>query len=210
MKGSQRQNPWCLRQDWFYPSAVQTSGSFSPALNLTHGERWVPREISAGAGMRITQHLCCDFCARAAVGREELPLVVADHWKKNQRSSRSWNPSATPFFAPSLAQTQLHAASFGDTLGGQGMAYKQSQQFCAPSNSCTKPRLLWPYLTWGTDLPYSSGLWGIDSRVWAAELGKEQWEWFMEPFCAQSDLGIFYLVSCTLETLFFPLFNFYE
>lgn len=32
----------------------------------------------------------------------------------------------------------------------------------------------------------------------------------MELFCAQSDLGIFYFISCTLETLFFSLFNFCE
>lgn len=86
------------------------------------------------------------------------------------------------------------------------MAYKQSQELCAPSNSCTKPRLLWPCVLEGQTFPSA---WGFGAWT-AAALGKQQWEWFMEPVCAQSVLGIFYLISCNLETLFFPLFNFCE
>lgn len=52
------------------------------------------------------------------------------------------------------------------------MAYKQSQQLSAPSNPCTKPRLLWPYLLEGQVFPTARGFGALTIAFELQHLGR--------------------------------------
>lgn len=52
------------------------------------------------------------------------------------------------------------------------MACKQSRQFCAPSNSCTKPRLLWPYLLEGQTFLTAQGFGALTAGFELQNLGR--------------------------------------